>query len=84
MRGPFPRGQCVQFDKCNSSVLEDFSCENDLNRSWTEDNVNVFESDNVTLRRVHRLRHRFGPSPTLSKGYLSSVPPRTRGEVCFT
>jgi hypothetical protein len=46
MRGPFPRGQCVQFDKCNSSLLEDFSCEND-NTSYTEDNINVFESNNV-------------------------------------
>ena len=45
-----PRGQCVQFDKCNSSLLEDFSCEND-NSSYTEDNINVFESNNVTLRR---------------------------------
>jgi len=48
--GPFPRGQCVQFDKCNNSILEDFSCEND-NSSYTEDNVNVFESNNVTVRR---------------------------------
>ena len=42
--------RCVQFDKCNNSILEDFSCENS-NASWTEDNVNVYESDNVTVRR---------------------------------
>ena len=51
MRGPFPRGQCVQFDKCNNSVIEDFSCENGQNISFTEDNINVFESTNVTVRR---------------------------------
>jgi hypothetical protein len=50
MRGPFPRGQCVQFDKCNHSILTDFSCENS-NASWTEDNINVYESNNVTIRR---------------------------------
>jgi hypothetical protein len=50
MRGPMPRGQCVQMDKCNSSVLSDFSCEND-NSSYTEDNINIFESTNVTVRR---------------------------------
>ena len=47
MRGPFPRGQCVQFDKSNNSVLEDFSCVNLENASWTEDNINVFESNNA-------------------------------------
>lgn len=50
MRGPFPRGQGVQFDKCNHSILTDFSCENS-NASWTEDNINVYESNNVTIRR---------------------------------
>jgi len=50
MRGPFPRGQCVQFDKSNNSALRDFSCEND-NSSWTEDNINVYESNNVTVQR---------------------------------
>jgi hypothetical protein len=52
-RGPFPRGQCVQFDKSPHSVLEDFSCVNDVGRnvSWTEDNISVYQSDNVTVRR---------------------------------
>ena len=53
MRGPFPRGQCVQFDKSSNSILEDFSCVNDIgqNVSYTEDNLSVYQSDNVTLRR---------------------------------
>ena len=54
MRGPMPRGQCLQFDKSNNSLLEDFSCEND-NSSFTEDNINVFESNNVTVRRGNPL-----------------------------
>ena len=50
-RGPFPRGQCVQLDKCDGALLEDFSCVNGENVSFTEDNISVFESDNVTVRR---------------------------------
>jgi len=49
-RGPFPRGQVVQFDKCDDSLLEDFSCENS-DTSWPEDIVSVYQSSNVTVRR---------------------------------
>ena len=49
-RGPFPRGQCVQFTHSDGAVLQDFGCFND-NSSWTEDNVNVWRSSNVTVRR---------------------------------
>lgn len=51
-RGPFPRGQVVQFDKCNDSLLEDFSVVNPAG-SWPEDNVNMYKSTNVTVRRGH-------------------------------
>jgi len=52
MRGPFPRGQCVQFDKCPNAVLDTFSCVNRVgtNASWTEDNISVYQSNNVTVR----------------------------------
>jgi len=50
-RGPFPRGQVVQFDKCDDALLEDFSSENPAATSWTEDNVSVYQSSNVTVRR---------------------------------
>jgi len=50
-RGPFPRGQLVQFDKSNDSTLEDFSCENPPDSSWPEDIVSVYRSSNVVLRR---------------------------------
>lgn len=49
-RGPFPRGQCVQFTHSDNSILQDFECSND-NTSWTEDNVNIWRSSNVTVRR---------------------------------
>ena len=48
-RGPFPRGQLVQWDKSDDSTLENFSVENDAD-SWPEDNVNVYQSTNVTVR----------------------------------
>ncbi|MEA2740076.1 MAG: hypothetical protein QOH05_3383 [Acetobacteraceae bacterium] len=49
-RGPFPRGQNVQFNQSPSCILEDFSAENGPT-SWTEDNVSVFESNGCTVRR---------------------------------
>jgi hypothetical protein len=49
-RGPFPRGQVAQLSGSSDSTLEDFSVINNEN-SWTEDNVNVHWSSNVTVRR---------------------------------
>ncbi len=49
-RGPFPRGQLVQWDNADHGTLTDFSDENSLANSWTEDNVNVYQSQYVTIR----------------------------------
>jgi hypothetical protein len=49
-RGPFPRGQLVQWDKSNGGSLADFSVVNPAT-SWPEDNVNVYQSTNVSVRR---------------------------------
>ncbi len=49
-RGPFPRGQNVQFSESPNSWLEDFSGENGPT-SWTEDNISVFRSDKCVIRR---------------------------------
>lgn len=49
-RGPFPRGQLAQFDKSDGAVLEDFSVINPP-ASWPEDNVNIYQSVDVTIRR---------------------------------
>lgn len=55
MRGPFPRGQCVQVNESPGALLEDFSCESCETEgpcaSWTEDNISVYHSANVTVRR---------------------------------
>ncbi len=50
IRGPFPRGQLVQWDKSDDGLLEDFSVINPQT-SWPEDNVNVYQSNNLTIRR---------------------------------
>ena len=50
-RGPMPRGQLVQFDKSPNSSLSDFYVHNDPKVAFTEDNVSVFQSDNVTIQR---------------------------------
>ena len=49
--GPFPRGQLVQFNKSPNSSLSDFYVRNDPNVAFTEDNVSVYQSDNVTIQR---------------------------------
>lgn len=50
-RGPFPRGQLVQFNMSPHCILEDFSAINDPAVAWTEDNVSVYDSDNCVIRR---------------------------------
>jgi hypothetical protein len=52
-RGPFPRGQVVQWDKSNKGLLEDFSVINPQATSWPEDNVNVYQSLDMIIRRGH-------------------------------
>ncbi|MGE0787269.1 MAG: hypothetical protein AB7S26_16475 [Sandaracinaceae bacterium] len=49
-RGPFPRGQLLQWNTSDRSVLEDFSVVNPP-VSWPEDNVNVYRSLDVIVRR---------------------------------
>ncbi len=50
IRGPDPRGQLVQFNRCDDAVLEDFSVENGAT-SWPEDDVSIYQSSNVAVRR---------------------------------
>ncbi len=51
-RGPFPRGQLVQFNNSHRSKLEDFSVINPPG-SWPEDNVNVYQTQDAEVRRGH-------------------------------
>jgi len=48
-RGPFPRGQLVQFNASDGGLLDGFSVVNG-HTSWTEDNVNIYKSKNVVVR----------------------------------
>ncbi|MBI2389929.1 MAG: right-handed parallel beta-helix repeat-containing protein [Deltaproteobacteria bacterium] len=48
-RGPFPRGQLVQFNASHDGVLDGFSVVNG-HTSWPEDNVNVYKSFRVVVR----------------------------------
>ncbi len=48
-RGPFPRGQLVQWDNSNHGSLSNFSDENALRKSWTEDNVNIYQSQHIRI-----------------------------------
>ena len=41
----------VQFSNSPGGLLEDFSVVNDASISFAEDNINVYESNNVTIRR---------------------------------
>ena len=50
MRGPYPRGQCVQFSQSNGASLSNFYCRNDENSSWPEDSVSVWRSAGATIR----------------------------------
>jgi hypothetical protein len=48
-RGPFPRGQLVQWDKSSDGLLDEFSVVNTAD-SWPEDNVNVYRSSRMAIR----------------------------------
>lgn len=50
-RGPFPRGQLVQWDKSVGGILSDFSALNSVQRSWPEDIVNIYQSRNIAVAR---------------------------------
>ncbi len=51
MMGPMPRGQLVQANNSQSVIIEDFYNFNDLNVSWTEDNINLYKANNAIIRR---------------------------------
>jgi hypothetical protein len=50
IRGPLPRGQLVQFDKCKYPTLDTFSVINPGRTSWTEDAINSYGSIKPTIR----------------------------------
>lgn len=51
MRGPYPRGQLVQYDKCIGGLLENFSVINDRDIAWTEDNISIYKSAGQQIKK---------------------------------
>lgn len=49
IRGPYPRGQCVQFVESSNSSLKNFYTKIWKDQSRSEDNVNMYQSDNVSI-----------------------------------
>jgi hypothetical protein len=50
-RGPFPRGQLVQWNASANPIFEDFSVISPQATSWVEDNVNVYGSPGALIQR---------------------------------
>jgi len=50
-RGPFPRGQLIQFNDSQHFTLSDFYSFSDLAIAWTADNVSIYASSNGTIDR---------------------------------
>ncbi|MGB7181485.1 MAG: right-handed parallel beta-helix repeat-containing protein [Burkholderiaceae bacterium] len=48
-RGPYPRGQFVQFDNSHNAVLTDFHTIS-FPKSWPEDNINIYQSENAVIK----------------------------------
>jgi hypothetical protein len=48
-RGPYPRGNCVQWDNSNRGILKNFYIKNIKDVSHELDNVNLWKSDNATI-----------------------------------
>lgn len=49
MRGPFPRGHFIQLLNCRGGQIRDFYSYNDLDVSYTEDNINFFRCGGQTV-----------------------------------
>lgn len=50
MRGPLPRGQCVQFNATHNSSIDTFYAKNIYNQSYSEDNINAYYSNNIVVK----------------------------------
>ena len=49
VRGPFPAGQCVQMGYSDDTVLDNFTCINDLDIAWPEDSISAYRSSNISI-----------------------------------
>jgi len=51
LHGPYPRGQCFQVVSCAGFVLEDFTCRQDNEIAFPEDDVSIWNSSNSIIQR---------------------------------
>jgi hypothetical protein len=51
LHGPYPRGQCFQVVSCEGFVLEDFTCIQDNQKAFPEDDVSLWGSPYAIARR---------------------------------
>lgn len=51
LHGPFPRGQCFQVVSSQGFVLQDFTCVQDNQIAFPEDDVSIWDSPYSTVRR---------------------------------
>ncbi len=74
MRGPIPRGQLIQADNSPNGSLSDFSIVNDRNIAWTEDCINIYESNGWSISRglIDGNNSPFGDN-IIFEGYGASV-----------
>ncbi|KAL1498753.1 hypothetical protein AB1Y20_014063 [Prymnesium parvum] len=92
VRGPYPRGQAVQFSLSPHSVLEDFYAINTPFDSWVEDIVSVWRSANCSVRRglidgnnsPTGVGVMFENAGGEAGGYLADVDAVNMGDGCFS
>lgn len=87
-RGPFPRGQLVQWNGSDDGSLEGFSVLSD-DRSWPEDNVNAYRSHGIVIRDglVEGNNSRTGVAVLFdedSTGIVEDVEALRMGNGCFS
>jgi hypothetical protein len=49
-RGPFWKGQAIQFNQSSNCVVDGFYIANERGRSWVEDNISVYHTSSCTIR----------------------------------
>lgn len=49
-RGPFWKGQGIQFNQSNNCIVDGFLIENEPGKSWVEDNISVYHTSDCVIR----------------------------------
>ncbi len=49
-RGPYWKGQAIQFNQSSDCVVDGFYIQNDPGKSWVEDNISVYHTSRCTIK----------------------------------